>query len=58
MDTEFFEVGSVGSCLAIPGEAARACRIRDENCLVGWCADAREHGYKIAAVSNLIVRQA
>lgn len=53
---DVFEVGSIGSCLAMRGEVARACRIRDDNCLVGWCADARAKGYRIAADRRVEVR--
>jgi hypothetical protein len=53
-----FEVSSVGSCLAIPGGAARKCRVRNQNCLVGWCEDARAHGYSVWVVPELRVRQA
>lgn len=47
-DKEPFEVYSAGSCLAMRGEVARRCRIRNNYCLVGWCEDAREQGYSIA----------
>jgi hypothetical protein len=57
LESEFFEVGSAGSCLAIPGTVARKARIRDENCLVGWCADARRFGYRICCIPNLSVNQ-
>lgn len=55
---EYFEIGSAGSCLAIPGDAARRCRIRNDYGLVGWCEDARAHAYRIATVPFLHVRQA
>ena len=51
-----FEVSSVGSCLAMRGEVARRCRIRNDLCLVGWCEDARANGYKIGVCPDLIVR--
>jgi hypothetical protein len=47
------EVDSAGSCLVMPSKVARQCRIRDDNCLVGWCADAREHGYRIGVHAQL-----
>ncbi len=50
---EIVEVDSAGSCLVMSGEVARSCRIRDENCLVGWCADAREHDYRIGVHTKL-----
>jgi len=52
-----FEVGSVGSCLAMRAHVARACRIRNDYCLVGWCEDARSQGYRIGVQPNLLVRQ-
>lgn len=48
-------VDSVGSCLAMRGDVARACRIRNDNVLIGWCEDARQHGYRIAVHSDLKV---
>jgi hypothetical protein len=48
---ELFEVDSVGSCLVMRGEVARACRVQDNQCLVGWCSDARSKGHKIAVHS-------
>jgi hypothetical protein len=51
-------VDSVGSCLVMRAEVARACRIRNEYCLVGWCADARAKGYRIGVRTDLTVRQA
>jgi hypothetical protein len=41
------ELYSVGSCLVMKGEVARTCRIIDNNCLVGFCEDARTRGYKV-----------
>ena len=52
-----FEVGSVGSCLVMRGHVARLCRIRNDYCLVGWCEDAREKGFRIAVRPNLRVQQ-
>lgn len=49
------EVSSVGSCLVMRGEAARACRIKNDYCLVGWCEDARAQGFKIAVDPTLRV---
>lgn len=53
----FVEMSSVGSCLVMRSEVARACRIRNDYCLVGWCEDARSKGHRIAAVLNEKVRQ-
>jgi hypothetical protein len=47
------EMDSVGSCLAMRTRVARTCRVKNDYCLVGWCADAREHGFRIAAATNL-----
>ena len=52
----FTEVSSAGSCLAMRAEVARECRIKDDMALVGWCEDVRNHGYRIAACSDLVVR--
>lgn len=41
------EVGSVGSCLVMRAGVARNCRIIDNECLAGFCRDARNKGYKI-----------
>jgi hypothetical protein len=41
------EVQSVGSCLVMRGEVARECRIVDDECLVGFCRDARNKGYRV-----------
>jgi hypothetical protein len=49
------EVDSVGSCLVMRAEVAEVCRIRNDYALVGWCEDARAHGYKIAVHPNLKV---
>jgi hypothetical protein len=58
LGNDFFEIGSAGSCLVMKGEVARACRIRNDYCLVGWCQDAREKGYRIAVRTDCSVRQA
>lgn len=50
------EVGSVGSCLMMLGNPARDARILDDNCLVGWCKNARQWGYRIGVVPTVIVR--
>ena len=55
---EILEVGSVGSCLLMPGRTARDTRVYDGNALVGWCAMARATGHKIGVVPDLRVRQA
>jgi hypothetical protein len=41
------EVSSVGSCLVMRGDVARRCRIIDDECLVGFCRDARNKGYRV-----------
>lgn len=56
-DWRVCEVGSVGSCLAMRGEVARKTRIRNDYCLVGWCEDARNNGYRIGVVPELRVDQ-
>lgn len=58
LESEIFEVGSVGSCLVMPGFVARECRIIDDYCLVGWCRDARGKGHRIGVVPSVFVRQA
>ena len=58
LGASMFEVSSIGSCLAMRGDVAMSCRIRDEYCLVGWCRDARAQGYRIAVCPDLMVRQA
>ncbi len=50
------EMDSVGSCLVMRGEVARAIRIENDNCLIGWCDNARAHGYKIAVHPDFAVR--
>lgn len=45
---ELTEVSSAGSCLVMRGEIARAIRITNDYCLVGWCEQARKAGYRIA----------
>ena len=50
------EVSSVGSCLAMRGEVARACRVVDAECLVGFCRDARSKGYRVAVDPRFSVR--
>lgn len=54
---DLFEVGSVGSCLAMRGHVARMVRVRHEYCLVGLCEDARNKGFRIAVDPRLTVRQ-
>lgn len=51
------EISSAGSCLAMRAEVARAVRIRNNYCLVGWCEDARNQGFRIAVHPDLAVRQ-
>jgi hypothetical protein len=50
------ELDSAGSCLAMRGEVARSCRARDDNALVGWCADARSQEFRIAVHPAFRVR--
>lgn len=57
LHNDLMEIASAGSCLAIRGEVARRCRIRNDNALVGWCEDVRNNGYRIAVDPTLIVRQ-
>lgn len=40
-------VDSVGSCFVMHAEVARNCRMKG-NVLLGFCQDARDHGYSIA----------
>lgn len=55
---DLVNVDSVGSCLAMRGKVAREVRIRDDNAIVGWCADARAKGYRIGVACDVTVRQA
>jgi hypothetical protein len=48
-------VNSVGSCLVMKGEVARNCRIINDNCLVGFCEDARDKGYRVWVDSRMKV---
>lgn len=50
------EVDSVGSCLVVQGHVARTARIRNNNCLVGWCEDVRTLGYIIAVDTRYEVK--
>ena len=50
---ELVEVSSAGSCLVMTGEVARCVRIKDDNALVGWCAEARRRGYRIWVAPEL-----
>lgn len=49
------EVDSAGSCLVMPALAALEVKFTDE-CLVGWCGNARAAGYRIFASADHIVR--
>lgn len=49
------EVSSLGSCLAMRGEVARAARIRHGGALVDWSADARRLGFKLGAWPGLSI---
>lgn len=49
-------MSSIGSCFVTSAFIARECRVRNDNALVGWCADVRAHGYRIAATKRVIVR--
>lgn len=53
MNGSLTEIDSAGSCLVMRSIVARECRIRNDYCLVGWCEDARAHGYRIAVCSDL-----
>ena len=53
MNGRLTEIDSAGSCLVMRSIVARECRIRNDYCLVGWCEDARAHGYRIAVCSDL-----
>ena len=52
----FVEVGSAGSCLVMKGEVARKCRVDATSGLVGFCADARQQGFRIWVDSDRTVR--
>lgn len=52
---ELTELSSAGSCLVMRAEVARAVRIVDDMCLVGWSKDARRKGYRIATHGELRV---
>ena len=47
------EIDSAGSCLVMRSVVAQKCRIWNNYCLVGWCEDARKHGYRIAVCADL-----
>jgi GT2 family glycosyltransferase len=51
------EIWSAGSCLAMRGGVARSTRVRDDNALVGWCAEAHTKGFKVAVAPAFVVRQ-
>lgn len=51
----FTETSSVGSCLVMRGDVARSARIINDMCLVGWCEDAKNKGYRIAIHSDFKV---
>lgn len=53
---KIMELSSAGSFLVARASIARHCRIRDNNALVGWCADVRRNGWKIAIDSLVTVR--
>jgi Cryptococcal mannosyltransferase 1 len=50
------DVNSVGSCLAAKAVVARRCRVRDDLCLVGFCNDARRHGYRVSVIPSLRIK--
>ena len=57
LDTQtFMEVSSAGSCLVMKGEVARKCRVDATSGLVGFCADARQQGFRIWVDSDRTVR--
>lgn len=49
------EVSSVGSCLVMKAEVARECRIIDNECLVGFCKDVRNKGYRVWVDSRVSI---
>ena len=49
------DVDSAGSCLVMKAEVARQCRIRDNNVLIGFCADVRDKGFRISVDPSLRV---
>lgn len=54
-NADFTELDSAGSCLVMQAEVARKCRIRNNDCLVGWCEDARSKGFGIAVAHKFKV---
>jgi hypothetical protein len=49
------QLSSVGSCLVMKAWIARECRIIDNECLVGFCRDARNKGHRIWIDSRVSV---
>jgi hypothetical protein len=41
------ELASVGSCVVMRGDVARACRMAHDDAVVGFCREARERGYRV-----------
>lgn len=50
-------VDSVGSCLVMRGDVARACRVIEDNALLGFCKDAWAKGFGVACDLRVKVRQ-
>lgn len=50
------EMDSVGSCIAVRGEVARACRMQPEDAIVGFCRVARERGWRVWTDWQLSIR--
>lgn len=44
-DSEPFRIDSIGSCIVMRGDVARACRFGADTCLIG--ESLREHGYEL-----------
>lgn len=53
----FYPLDSAGSCLVMRAAVARKCRILNDYCLVGWCADAKQKGFHIAMDRRAQVNQ-
>jgi hypothetical protein len=45
---DLVEVGSAGSCLAMPAAVARSVRMPPGGCLVGFCEEARRAGHTVS----------
>lgn len=49
------EIGSAGSCLAMPARIAREVRMPAGGCLVGFCEEARRAGHRVRVAPRLRV---